>query len=83
MAISRKDFIGAITGRGPRERLAGSLAALAHGVQAGAHVFRLHDITAATDFLRVRAALDGALEVSRDLALTEDLRYDKLAGPLR
>ncbi|MGH2855705.1 MAG: dihydropteroate synthase, partial [Solirubrobacteraceae bacterium] len=31
MAISRKDFIGALTGRPPRERLAGTIAALAHG----------------------------------------------------
>jgi dihydropteroate synthase len=82
MAISRKDFIGALTGRAPRERLAGTLAALAHGVGAGAHLFRLHDIAQAADFLRVRAALDGVLEVSSELALAEELRYDRLAGPL-
>jgi dihydropteroate synthase len=82
MAISRKDFIGALTGRAPRERLAGTLAALAHGVQAGAHMFRLHDIAAASDFLRVWGALAGVLEVSPDLALAEELRYDRLAGPL-
>ena len=41
MAISRKDFIGALTGRPPRERLAGTLAALAHGLQRGrAHLSR-------------------------------------------
>ena len=57
MAISRKDFIGALTGRPPRERLAGTLAALAHGVDAGAHIFRVHDVAAAADFLTVRAAL--------------------------
>ena len=82
MAISRKDFIGALTGRAPRERLAGTLAALDHGVRAGAHLFRLHDISAAADFLRVRAVLEGALEVSPDLALAEQLRHDRLAGPL-
>jgi dihydropteroate synthase len=82
MAISRKDFIGALTRRAPRERLGGTMAALAHGVGAGAHLFRLHDIAEAADFLRVRAALDGALEVSGDLALAEELRYDRLAGPL-
>ena len=31
LAVSRKDFIGAVTGRAPRERDAGTLAALAHG----------------------------------------------------
>ena len=59
MAISRKDFVGALTGRAPRERLAGTLAALAHGVDAGAHIFRVHDVAAAADFLAVRAALRG------------------------
>ena len=32
LAASRKDFIGAITGRPPRQRLAGTLAAIAQGV---------------------------------------------------
>ena len=78
MAISRKDFIGALTGRAPRERLAGTLAALAHGVDAGAHIFRVHDVAAAADFLAVRAALAGELErPSRDLALAEELRHDR------
>jgi dihydropteroate synthase len=77
MAISRKDFIGALTGRAPRERLAGTLAALAHGVEQGAHVFRVHDVAAASDFLRVRAALAGELVPGRDLALDEELRHDR------
>jgi dihydropteroate synthase len=78
MAISRKDFIGALTGRPPRERLAGTLAALAHCADAGGHIFRVHDVAAAADFLAVRAALSGAIEPSRDLALAEELRYDRL-----
>ncbi len=76
MAISRKDFIGALTGRAPRERLAGTLAALAHGVDAGAHIFRIHDVSAASDFLTVRAALSGELEPSRDLVLADRLRHE-------
>jgi len=80
MAISRKDFIGALTRRGPAERLPGTLAALAHGVDAGAHIFRVHDVAAAADFLSVRAALAGEREASRELALVEELRYDRLAG---
>jgi dihydropteroate synthase len=78
LAISRKDFIGALTRRAPRERLAGTLAALAHGVEQGAHIFRLHDVAAAGDFLAVRAALTGATEPGRDLAVGEELRYDRL-----
>jgi dihydropteroate synthase len=76
MAISRKDFIGALTDRSPRERGAGTLAALAHGVDAGAHIFRLHDIAAAGDYLTVRAALAGASAPRRDLVLAEELRHE-------
>ncbi len=78
MAISRKDFIGALTHRPPRERLAGTLAALAHGVDAGAHIFRVHDVAAAADFLKVRAALSGTAGVpGRDLALADELRHQR------
>jgi dihydropteroate synthase len=80
MAISRKDFIGALTGRAPRERLAGTLAALAHGVDAGAQIFRVHDVAAASDFLTVRAALAGETAPGRDLALAEELRHDRPGG---
>jgi dihydropteroate synthase len=74
LAISNKDFVGALTGRPPRERLAGTLAAVAHGVEAGAHVLRVHDVAAVADFLRVRAALRGELELAPDEGLTPD-RY--------
>jgi dihydropteroate synthase len=80
MAISRKDFIGALTRRAPRERTAGTLAALAHGVDSGGHIFRIHDVAAAADFLSVRAALLGELEPSRDLALGEEIRYQRPLG---
>ena len=76
MAISRKDFIGALTGRSPAQRGAGTLAALAHGVQAGAQMFRVHDVAAASDFLLVWRALRGEGEVTPDLALTEALRHE-------
>jgi dihydropteroate synthase len=57
LPLSRKDFIGAITGRPPRQRLPGTLAALDHAVTHGGHIFRLHDIRAAREFLAARAAL--------------------------
>ena len=76
MAISRKDFIGALTERPPRGRLPGTLAALAHGVDAGARIFRVHDVAAAADYLKVRAALAGELQPQRDLALAEEHRYE-------
>ena len=72
LAASNKDFVGALTGRGPRERLAGTLAAIAHGVDAGAHVLRVHDVAATADFLRVRAALRGEVELAPEAGLTPD-----------
>jgi dihydropteroate synthase len=69
LAVSRKDFIGAITGRGPHERSAGTLAAIAHGVDAGAAVLRVHDVAATADFLAVRAALRGERELAPDEGL--------------
>jgi dihydropteroate synthase len=78
LAISNKDFVGALTGRPPRERLAGTLAALAHGVEAGAHVLRVHDVAAAADFLRVRAALRGDV----DLAAADGLGPERFPDPL-
>jgi dihydropteroate synthase len=77
MAISRKDFIGALTGRPPRGRLAGTLAALAHGVSAGAHLFRVHDVAAASDFLAVGRMLAGELKPGRELALPDGLRRER------
>jgi dihydropteroate synthase len=77
LAISRKDFIGALTGRSPRDRLAGTLAALGYGLDHGAHIFRVHDVAACADFITVRAVLAGELEPGRDLALGEEIRYER------
>jgi dihydropteroate synthase len=74
LAVSRKDFLGAITGRPPRERLAGTLAALAAGVDAGAQIVRVHDVAAARDFLDVRAVLRGERELGPTEGLTPE-RY--------
>jgi len=74
LALSRKDFIGALLSARPRERDAGTLAAIAYGVDHGAHVLRVHDVRATADHLRVRAALRGELEVPSDLALTDAIR---------
>jgi dihydropteroate synthase len=79
LALSRKDFVGAITGRPPRERGAGTLAALAWGAAAGGHVFRLHDVAAAADFLAVRDVLAGARGLDPGAQLAEALRRERSA----
>ena len=72
LAVSRKDFLGAITGRPAGERGAATLAALAAGVDAGASILRVHDVAAAADFLAVRAVLRGERELAPEEGLTPD-----------
>jgi dihydropteroate synthase len=80
LAVSRKDFIGALTERGPRERLAGTLAAVAEGVDAGAHILRVHDVREVAEFLAVRAALRGEQSVEPGLRLADELRREQPAA---
>ena len=75
LAVSRKDFVGALTGRAPGDRLAGTLAAVEHGLEAGAHILRVHDVAATADFLAVRAALRGEVAVDAQLALDDAIRH--------
>jgi dihydropteroate synthase len=83
LAVSRKDFIGAITRRPPRERLAGTLAAIGSGVDAGAHILRVHDVAEVADFLAVRAALAGQAVVDSGLSLPVDLRREPRSAASR
>jgi dihydropteroate synthase len=77
LAVSRKDFVGAITDRPPRARLPGTLAAVAFGVEAGAHVLRVHDVAAVAEFLKVRAVLRGEEDVDPGLRLVDELRREQ------
>jgi dihydropteroate synthase len=58
--LSRKRMVGALTGRGEGERLAGSLAAAAVAAINGARIIRAHDVRETVDALAVLAA-SGAL----------------------
>jgi dihydropteroate synthase len=60
LAVSRKYFLGAITGRAPAERVAATLAAVGWAADHGAAIVRVHEVAAADDFLRVRRVLGGA-----------------------
>jgi len=73
LALSRKDFLGALTKRSPAERDAATLAAVGAASEGGAHILRVHDVAAASDYLRVRAALAGEERVP-DGPLAEGLR---------
>jgi dihydropteroate synthase len=71
LAVSRKDFVGALTERPPAERDAGTLAAVGAAVRGGAQIIRVHDVAAARDYLRVHDALangaDSGLQLAPDL----------------
>ncbi|HEU4517103.1 MAG TPA: dihydropteroate synthase [Steroidobacteraceae bacterium] len=56
VGLSRKRMIGALTGRGDGERLAGSLAAAVVAAHNGARIVRAHDVRETVDALRVVAA---------------------------
>ena len=74
LAISRKDFIGAVTGRPPAARDAGTLAAVGAAADGGAKIVRVHDVAGTHDFLRVHAALRHGADDG--LALASDLRRE-------
>lgn len=59
IGLSRKSFLGMITGRPVGERLAGSLAGLVFCALNGAHVLRVHDVKESRDAALVAAALGG------------------------
>ena len=80
LAPSRKDFLGALTGRAPAARLAGTLAAVDRGASAGAAILRVHDVAATADFLSVRAALRGETVLEPGLELAERLRRERAAA---
>jgi dihydropteroate synthase len=74
VAVSRKDFVGALTGRTPAARDAGTLAAVGAAAAGGASILRVHDVAGARDYLAVREALvNGA---APELSLDRELRRE-------
>ena len=76
VGVSRKDFLGALTGRSPAGRRAGTLAALGVAVDGGAAILRVHDVADAREYLAVRAALSGEVPVQQQLRLDSGLRRE-------
>ena len=74
LAVSRKDFVGALTGRAPAARDAGTLAAVGAAVAGGARIVRVHDVAGAGDYLRVHEALEAGADAG--LALDPELRRE-------
>jgi dihydropteroate synthase len=74
LAVSRKDFVGALTERPPAARDAGTLAAVGAAVRGGARIVRVHDVAGAYDYLRVHDALANGTD--GELALAPELRRE-------
>jgi dihydropteroate synthase len=56
VGASRKSFLGKITGRPERERVAATVAANVVAYERGASIFRVHDVREAVDSLKVAGA---------------------------
>lgn len=76
LALSRKDFVGALTGRPPSQRGPGTLGAVAAVRHVPQQILRVHDVAGTRDFLLVLDALTGDAEVDTALMLDEELRHE-------
>jgi dihydropteroate synthase len=56
IGTSRKSFIGRITGRDVTERVYGTVATCVLALERGARVFRVHDVAAVADALKITSA---------------------------
>jgi dihydropteroate synthase len=75
LAVSRKDFVGALTHTRPRERLAGTLAAIAAVGSGSGMVLRVHDVGEVRRFLTVLDVLRSTDPVDPGLRLADELRW--------
>jgi dihydropteroate synthase len=66
VGVSRKRFLGALTGREEQDRTAAGVAANVLAFERGAHMFRVHDVSETRDALTVAAATVGP-EAAREL----------------
>jgi dihydropteroate synthase len=64
IGTSRKSFIGRLTGRDVTERVHGTVATCVIALERGASVFRVHDVAAVADALKVAAATFAAWPTS-------------------
>lgn len=77
LALSRKDFLGAITGRSPAGRDAATHAALAHFGAAPGQIVRVHDVASARDVIATVEVLAGVRELDPAYLLPEGIRHEK------
>lgn len=76
LALSRKDFLGAITGRTPRQRDFATAAAIAHCITTPGNIVRVHDVAAARDVIATIDAIVGRRDIPADYLLPDSLRHE-------
>jgi dihydropteroate synthase len=57
LGVSRKSFIGTLTGAGVDERLPGSLAATCLAIESGVQIIRTHDVAETIQAARMTEAI--------------------------
>ena len=77
LALSRKDVLGAITGRTPRARGAATDAAIGFFATTPGNIVRVHDVAAAVDVIKTVEALTGRREIATEYVLPDELRHEK------
>jgi dihydropteroate synthase len=80
LALSRKDFLGAITGRSPRGRGAATAAALSFFATKPGNIVRVHDVAAAVDAIATAEALAGLRDIPVDYLLPDEIRHEPRSG---
>jgi dihydropteroate synthase len=76
LALSRKDFLGAILGKPPLARDAATIAAIAHIAAVPGNIVRVHDVKAAIDAIRTIDVLVGRTDVAPDYRLPDAIRHE-------
>jgi dihydropteroate synthase len=77
LALSRKDFLGAITGRSPAGRDAATAAAIAHFAATPGNIVRVHDVAAARDVVATVDVLAGRSDLEPDYLLPDEIRHER------
>lgn len=79
LALSRKDFLGAVTGRPPRGRDAATNAAVAYFASTPGNIVRVHDVAAARDVIATVEVLAGMREIDPSYLLPDAIRHEPWA----
>jgi dihydropteroate synthase len=81
LALSRKDFLGAIVHKPPMGRDAGTVAAIAHLATVPGNIVRVHDVVATMDALRTIEVLMGRRDIPADYVLPDEIRHERKPSP--